>query len=349
MRRIPEWIMLNKRILISIFILIFSLTACNLPSVEQTSPPGNVQTAAALTVEAELLHLMASATFPVTLSTNSLSPTFGPTATITPTYSVPILTVREQTNCRAGPGQEYEVQFTYLPNVKLEILGRYEPNNFWLVKSNESPSGECWLWGEYADAGGSYWTVPSVTPPPTATNPPPRAPVIIWDYFCSYSSNQINVELSWSDVANNETGYRVFRNGGMVAELPAISQGLHWAAFSPGGSLVVAGETGEIRIYDTVDWRSQTSMTTGASRPISAMAFVDNGRTLVVADTDFKEVEPATLTMFDLATGERTLGPVATDQILISDMVAVSIVAVQGRNRHGDVQCTDNADPDHGT
>ncbi|HKI54429.1 MAG TPA: SH3 domain-containing protein, partial [Anaerolineales bacterium] len=217
-----KWIMFNKRLLLSIFIIIFGLTACNLPSAEQVPPPGDVQTAAALTVEA-LIYPLASATIQAPTQPDTPTPTFAPTGTITPTYSVPILTVREQTNCRTGPGQDYEIVFTYLANKKLEIIGRYDPGNFWLVKSSESKTGECWLWGEYVDVTGSYWAVASVTPPPTATIPPPQAPVIEWEYFCSYASNEINVTLKWKDVAVNETGYRIIRNGQAVTEIPANS------------------------------------------------------------------------------------------------------------------------------
>jgi len=227
--------------------LAFVISACNFPSaVEQVTPPSDVQTAAALTVEA-LIHPLASATIQVDDETPANpTPTVGPTGTITPTYSIPRLKILEQTNCRAGPGQDYDVLFTYLPNVSLEIMGRYEPGNFWLVKSDESVTGECWLWGQYAEATGSYWVVPSVTPPPTATIPPPKAPVVLWDYFCSYVNNQINVELKWTDVANNESGYRVFRNGGLVAELPANS-----STFSETIALV-AGEksTYQIEVYN---------------------------------------------------------------------------------------------------
>jgi len=73
------------------------------------------------------------------------------TDTITPSVSVnstPMLTVREATNCRSGPGTDYEIVFTYTAGTKLEIAGRYEPENFWLVKSAESPTGLCWMWGE---------------------------------------------------------------------------------------------------------------------------------------------------------------------------------------------------------
>jgi hypothetical protein len=132
-----------------------------------------------------------------------------------------MLTVLQQTNCREGPGQDYKVLFTYLAKVKLEIVGRYDPTNFWLVKSPESKTGTCWLWGEYTEASGSYWVVPTVTPPPTATLPPPAAPSVKWDFSCSGGNMTFNMQ--WEDRATNEDGYRVFRDGEAVAELPANS------------------------------------------------------------------------------------------------------------------------------
>jgi hypothetical protein len=215
---------LTKYLLAGI-VLIASILACNVPSAEQVPPPSDAQTAAALTVEA-LLAPSVTATIRQenpTSQPNTVTPTVGPTGTITPTYSVPMLKVLQQTNCRMGPGQEYEVVYTYLAWKELEIVGAYPQDNYWLVKSNESPTGTCWLWGEYVEVSGSYWVVSSVTPPPTATIPPPQAPVIEWEYFCSYATDDIEVSLKWKDVANNETGYRVIRNGQVVAELPADS------------------------------------------------------------------------------------------------------------------------------
>ena len=230
-------------------LLIVMLSACNLPGAEQAPPPSNVQTAAALTVVALLAPPTDTSTIqpasPVVVP-NTITPTFGPTGTITPTYSVPMLKVLEQTNCREGPGQDYEVVYTYLSWKELEILGAYPQENYWLVKSAESPAGKCWLWGGYVEVSGSYWAVPSVTPPPTATIPPPKAPSVKWDYFCSYATNQIDVKLNWSDIANNETGYRVIRNGQQVAELPANS-----TAFNESIALV-AGEktTYQIEVFN---------------------------------------------------------------------------------------------------
>lgn len=179
---------MNRRLKIglSAFMLVAAMLACNTP-VEQVAPPDEIQTAAALTLQV-IFTISVTPTPPVTntitpLVTQTLLTAVSPTLSITPTYSVPMLTVQESTNCRTGPGEEYEVVFTYLAGKELEIVGRYDPGNFWLVKSNESPNGTCWLWGQYVEVVGSYWTVASVTPPPTATSAPPRAPGIVkWEF-----------------------------------------------------------------------------------------------------------------------------------------------------------------------
>jgi hypothetical protein len=68
---------------------------------------------------------------------------------------------------------------------------------------------------------GSYWVVSSVTPPPTATIPPPLAPAVKWEFNCDYVANQLDVAFTWTDHATNETGYRVIRNDQPIVELPA--------------------------------------------------------------------------------------------------------------------------------
>lgn len=214
----------TRKLLTGCISLLFAMLACNLP-FEQIAPPSDVQTAAALTLRAIVTPSFTSTIMPSrTASTPSPTGLVTGTTTITPTYSVPMLTVQESTNCRTGPGQDYEVVFTYLPGKKLEIVGRYDPGNFWLVNSSESPDGICWLWGEFVEVTGSYWAVSSVTPPPTATNPPPQAPVIErYEFFCSSVSGQMEVTIVWADRATNETGYRIIRNGELAANLPANS------------------------------------------------------------------------------------------------------------------------------
>lgn len=212
--------------------LILAILACNLPG---TAEPPSVDEAAGTAIAATLTAQPASGNespVPATVSpaaqttmtavSTATTATSAGKPTTTPTYSTPMLTILQQTNCREGPGQDYQVIFTYLAKVKLEIIGRYDPTNFWLVKSPESKTGTCWLWGEYTEATGSYWVVPTLTPPPTATLPPPQAPSVKnWDFSCS--GGNMTFTMQWEDRAANETGYKVYRDGDVVAELPANS------------------------------------------------------------------------------------------------------------------------------
>lgn len=218
---------IHSRSRLATLALVGAMLACNLPG---TAPSLSVNEQAATAIAATLnAQTQDVSDVPITATRSktarpsaTVTAATAVTLTITPTFSTPQLTVLESTNCREGPGQDYEVVFTYLPNKKLNILGRYDPTNYWLVKSDESSVGQCWLWGEYVELTGSYWVVPSVTPPATATLAPPQAPSIQrWEYFCSVG--QMTITIEWLDRATNETGYRVLRDGQSVADLPANS------------------------------------------------------------------------------------------------------------------------------
>jgi hypothetical protein len=224
---------MNKSIHIFLALTIFLLTTlgCNLQNV--TQPTLSVDDQAATIIAQTLQAGNANgADVPITTTSSStpnstvtsMTATVGPTATITPTYSVPMLTLREQTNCRTGPGLSYDILFAYVKGVKREILGYYPQENYWLIKAPESATGECWIWGEYAEITGSYWVVPSLTPPPTATLTPPIAPSISkWDFFCNSASGEMNITILWKDNTNNESAFVVYRNGQQIAQLPANS------------------------------------------------------------------------------------------------------------------------------
>ncbi len=203
------------------FFAILALTACNLP---QASPVPPLEAQAA-TLVAATLHAQAMMATPATsqpLSTPPATETPTPTATITPTYATPLLKVSEDTNCRSGPGQDYEIVTVIKAGTQVEILGRPPAGNYWVVR-NPAGSNPCWLWGEYATPSGSIHTVPSVTPPPTATPGLPAAPTNLrYNFICAYNGvgTDVTTTLEWNDNARNEKGYRIYRNGTFAAELP---------------------------------------------------------------------------------------------------------------------------------
>jgi hypothetical protein len=207
--------------------LLLATLACSLPGIAQpTAVVDQTPTMTAVTPReptSEGSEIPPTATLSASATPDiTATPQGSVTPTITPTYSVPILTVLEPTNCRTGPGEQYEVIFTYVAGKELEIVGRYDAGNFWLVSSPESPGGRCWLFGGFVQVTGSYWVVASVTAPPTSTNPPPQQVILEnWEFFCT--AGTLNITISWFDRAENEAGYRVFLNGEPIAELPANS------------------------------------------------------------------------------------------------------------------------------
>ena len=145
------------------------------------------------------------------------------TSTATPTYSLPLLTFQGDVNCRRGPGFAYQIVHTYQENDTAEIVGKHPDSDFWVVKQ---PSGEgtCWVTGEFATATGSLWTIPTMTPPPTNTPSPPKAPTLKqFNYACQWNGTNttMTMTIQWSDWADNETGYRIYRNGVVVVDLAA--------------------------------------------------------------------------------------------------------------------------------
>jgi hypothetical protein len=102
----------------------------------------------------------------------------------------------------------------------VDIVGR-GPQGYWVVKM-PGKNDTCWAWGEFATASGSTQALAEVTPPPTATAAPPAAPRgLTYDFVCSFTD--VTVNLGWTDVATDESGYRLLRNGGTLVELPANS------------------------------------------------------------------------------------------------------------------------------
>ena len=188
------------------------LSSCNMPS--PAAPDPQVATPAAPTVQAAIDS--SAETQPPLSSPTSGS---GEKITETPTYSKPMISVGDVTNCRTGPGVNYERVTQILPNTSVEIIGFYSPN-YWIVSTS---AGNCWVSGEFATPSGSYAAVPTVTAPPT---PQGGSPDIVslqkWDISCDYIKNEANITIRWAD-QDGETGYRVIRNDELAAELTANS------------------------------------------------------------------------------------------------------------------------------
>ncbi len=216
---------MKKSMLVYLLVAGLILSSCNLPE-DQAAAQEQIMTAAALTVQAALMTPLASPTANQPPTVESITTESGTTPIVsistTPTVSsqsTPMASVGDVINCRSGPGKTYKIVTQLLPGQQTEIIG-FLPPNYWIVKSQQ---GDCWLSGEFATPTGNLAVVPTVTAPPTPEGEKPEAPTFPkngWTYFC-YGPGSADITLTWNDKANNESGYRIFRNSSLVTELAA--------------------------------------------------------------------------------------------------------------------------------
>ena len=173
----------------------------------------------------------------------------------TPTYSQPMIDVGGVVNCRKGPSQNYERVTQLVPGQPVTIVG-FLPPNYWLVSTVE---GECWVTAELATPSVDFSAVPTVTAPPTPQGGAPQAPTFPkegWTWFCDGAGNT-EVTLHWNDNADHEIGYRVYRNGELVSELPANTTSFN-------ENIVYPGEQGLIYIVEAFNEVGAASASTEA-------------------------------------------------------------------------------------
>jgi hypothetical protein len=156
------------------------------------------------------------------------------TVTITPSPTVPLVNVTTATNCRTGPSTSFDIVITLNPGTKAELIGKNSGLNYWIIKV-PGGAGQCWLWGQYAVLEGNLAALPEYPSPATPT---PSLPVAVTNFKADVSCqladsegeivilfNEVHVELTWTDVANNEDGYKIFRNDELLATLSPNTTG----------------------------------------------------------------------------------------------------------------------------
>jgi len=167
-----------------------------------------------------------TATSPPEIPPSDETSTPTPTSTSEPQDS----TVITDYLCRVGPGAPYEVVSTVKAETVIEILGIGEMHG-WLVINNPLYNVPCWMPADHVDVSpqidpGSLQVFP-VPPLPTSTpttvpqQSPPAAPTNLTANTTTCSASDYAVTIQWNDKANNESGYRVYRDGAVVATLGA--------------------------------------------------------------------------------------------------------------------------------
>jgi len=157
------------------------------------------------------------------------SETLTPTITLTPTLDKPTVTVSVDTNCRTGPGKQYDSIGALLVNETAVVIGRSTDGQYWIIE-NPDRSGECWLWAYYATVTGPTEALAVYTQPPTPTpqftwagtwssvNAPPGEPFAIVMSMTSTVNGR-----SYSAVMNPPVGDPILLSGTISDDWLSVS------------------------------------------------------------------------------------------------------------------------------
>jgi hypothetical protein len=108
----------------------------------------------------------------------------------------------------------------------VEVVAKESTGKFWVINDPTGSTKWCWLDSQYVVLDGDTANLKSFPPPPTPL--PPGAPKYLTIYkTCTpnYSGTRrlpwdVTIVLHWDDEAT-ETGYRIFKNGALLATLDA--------------------------------------------------------------------------------------------------------------------------------
>ena len=171
--------------------------------------------------------IISGPTQPAPTATVTPVPSLPPTSTVvpSPTSAPPSLLASVAVPCFKGPGDAYEQVTDLQSGEEAEIVG--QSNGYWVVRTDAGTI--CWVTDQGVIAQGEAAAVPEVEPPPVPTPAAPVAPehLEVLIVACTKDKSRkpskfVNqFHLYWQDLSNNEDGFRVYRDGSLIAELPA--------------------------------------------------------------------------------------------------------------------------------
>lgn len=163
---------------------------------------------------------------------NVIDPPVTKWITIDPTKNPdPTVTALVNANCRFGPGLIYTETLGFLLEGQTAPLEGRLAENTWFRIPTPGGFGHCWVSASTVATSGDLSQVPIVEAPPlaspTPTVPPypPVAPSGLTITKRECTSSVYMLTLVWRDNATNETGYRVYRDGALIATRPADATG----------------------------------------------------------------------------------------------------------------------------
>ena len=169
----------SKLVFSVMIVLVLNLTACNLPSNQQS-----VNDAVSLTLTSAVETAQANQPKATLAFTESSEP---PTSTSTPETPAPtpilatftpsgtFFVVDTGANCRFGPGTVYDKITSFQAGAYLTLFGHNSDNSWWYVLVGKL---NCWISTTTGHTTGPLTSLPLIAAPPTPTSLPGNGPTL---------------------------------------------------------------------------------------------------------------------------------------------------------------------------
>jgi hypothetical protein len=244
----------------SLLAAILLLAACA-PAGRPTDAGPSVQELAATIAAATIQAGLAPTSTPTALPT---IPPIAPTAE--PTLSIHA----DNSACRSGPGADFKVIAMFPAGTTVKIVGKATAQGYWIVLDPASQAS-CWVQAQDGTPAGSFDAVPEMTPQVTAGNVPAKPAFLRWPFYCSYNADgsyTLTVQLSWTDASSNENGFRIYRAGAQIADLPANTNTYNETVPVPADTVIIYG----VQAYNDAGASAQLLSPSGSKSGSNAVA-----------------------------------------------------------------------------
>ncbi len=193
---------------ITILLACFLLFGCG-PAGSATPASPSVQQLAS-TIAAATVNAAAAGT-----ATAAVAPTLPP---VTPTTQPTLFINAATSSCRSGPSPDFQVIATYTAGTTVPLVGKDGADSYWIVQDPASHS-QCWISVQDGTPGGSFDTLPEMTPRSVSGAVPGKPAKGAWNFACDNTT--LTTILDWRPTTGTVNGYRIFRQGNQIADVPS--------------------------------------------------------------------------------------------------------------------------------
>lgn len=197
--------------LVSIIAGILILAACNLPTGQPATQGPSVNELAA-TIVAATLKAAATSTPPITPFASPM-----PLAT-TPAGKATLFINVDNAACRSGPGPDFKEIAKFPAGTTVDLAGQDTADSYWIV-TDPTSHDLCWVSVQDATPAGNFQALPQVTPPAASVSVPAKPSRGSWNFSCDNSS--LTIILGWNAPSGPVNGYRIYRKGSQIADVPS--------------------------------------------------------------------------------------------------------------------------------